>query len=139
MTLLQNPTVGTEVTLLLENNTIKLFKGNKDVKRFTLTSVKTPILIKTSECLSIHDGKGESLLCFPNSYSLNNWWMSITKQILCNNQGDVRNEVYGEASLEEIQTDVDSLHSDEDKRGINIHIDEKDPAKLPQIKVHYKE
>ncbi|KAG6440199.1 hypothetical protein BBOV_I000175 [Babesia bovis T2Bo] len=135
----EDPSSGIEVTLLLEHNKLNILKGNKDLKRFTLTHLKTPILIKTSECLTIDNGQEELFLCFPNNYSLNSWWMALSKQILCNNQGSVRNEIYGEATLEETQADINSLKSDEEKTGINIHIDERDPAKFPQIKVHYKE
>lgn len=65
--------------------------------------------------------------------------MAITKQILCNNQGKARNEVYGEASLEEVQMDVESLNKKDQKKGINIHIDGGEASNFPQVKVHYRE
>ncbi|CDR96224.1 hypothetical protein BBBOND_0301290 [Babesia bigemina] len=134
-----NPAARCNVTLLLENKTLHVLKGNTDLKRFVVGDIKTPVLIVRDECLSIQNDISEDVLCFPNRYSLESWWMAITKQILCNHQGKVRNEMYGEATLEEIHADVESLYKGDQRRGINIRIDGDDPSKLPQIKVHYRE
>ncbi|KAK1936855.1 hypothetical protein X943_001650 [Babesia divergens] len=130
------------VCLVIVSNAEEILRqilGNSSLKKFSLNKVKTPVLIKTDECLSVHCEKDETVLCFFNKYSRDNWWMAITKQILCNNQGKARNEVYGEASLEEVQMDVESLNKKDQKKGINIHIDGGEASNFPQVKVHYRE
>lgn len=97
------------------------------------------MLIKTDECFSLHAVKDETLLCFFNKYSRDSWWIAITRQILCNNQGKARNEVYGEASLEEVQMDVESLKKKDQKKGVNIHIDGDNADMFPKVQVHYKD
>eukprot|EP00375_Theileria_parva_P000298 XP_762967.1 hypothetical protein [Theileria parva strain Muguga] len=78
-------------------------RGNEEYMKIDLMSVSPPILIlpNSNECFKIHSNKDQIILCSFNEYSRNSWWMQITKQILCNNRGDVRNEVYGESSIEE--------------------------------------
>ncbi|EAN30684.2 hypothetical protein TpMuguga_03g00843 [Theileria parva strain Muguga] len=107
--------------------------------KIDLMSVSPPILIlpNSNECFKIHSNKDQIILCSFNEYSRNSWWMQITKQILCNNRGDVRNEVYGESSIEEQAEDLEHLVNKNEKKGINIHIDGTE-SQLPQIKVHYK-
>ncbi|BAM40780.1 serine/threonine protein kinase [Theileria orientalis strain Shintoku] len=129
----------TVVTAVLNKEGLKLLKGNEEFKKLKLSKILPPILIlpDSNECLKIHSDKEPLILCSFNEYSRNAWWLQLTKQILCNNRGKARNEVYGDSSIEEQAEDLEHIFNKDDKTGINIHIDGNE-TELPQIKVHYK-
>ncbi|EKX74407.1 conserved hypothetical protein [Theileria equi strain WA] len=131
---------GCMVTAVLKKDTLKLLRGNEELLNIKLETITPPILIvpNSNECFVVPSESKNLLLCSANEYSRDSWWMQITKQILCNNQGALRNEIYGEASVEEQHMDLEHMFENRDNRsGINIHIDGTE-EKLPQIKVHYK-
>ncbi|XP_955515.1 serine/threonine-protein kinase, putative [Theileria annulata] len=125
------------VTAVLNNNILKLLKGNEEYMKINIMKIIPPIIIipNSNECFKIHSDDNELILCSFNEYSRNSWWLQITKQILCNNKNEIRNEIYGESTIEEQAKvyiiDIEHLMNKNDKKGINIHIDGNE-SQLPQ-------
>ncbi|CAD2092279.1 conserved Plasmodium protein, unknown function [Plasmodium vinckei brucechwatti] len=83
------------VSAILKSETLELYKGSQLFDTIKLSEVIAPLEIfsTNSECLVANIiNKDPVMLCCNTEECLNNWWIFITKQIICLNQGEMRIE-----------------------------------------------
>ncbi|CXI39548.1 conserved Plasmodium protein, unknown function [Plasmodium berghei] len=83
------------LSAILKADTLELYKGLKLFDKIKLSEVIAPLEIfsTNSECLVANIiNKDSVMLCCNTEECLKNWWIFITKQIICLNQGEMRIE-----------------------------------------------
>ncbi|SCM04147.1 conserved Plasmodium protein, unknown function [Plasmodium chabaudi adami] len=96
------------VSAILKSDTLELYKGSKLFDTIKLSEVIAPLEIfsTNSECLVANIiNKDSVMLCCNTEECLNNWWIFITKQIICLNQGEMRIE-NDDTTIEEQQYNI---------------------------------
>ncbi|SOV23533.1 conserved Plasmodium protein, unknown function [Plasmodium sp. DRC-Itaito] len=119
------------VSAILKNDALDLFKGSKFFEKISLNDIITPIVILSTdvECLTLNIVNDDSvILCSDTEESINNWWLYLTKQILCLNKGELRNE-NDNKTLEEEQNNIINNNSDE----VSINITEDELDNIPNV------
>ncbi|SCP04785.1 conserved Plasmodium protein, unknown function [Plasmodium ovale] len=83
------------VSAVLKRDALDMYKGSKLFYSINLAEVIPPLeIFSTSpECLTVNIiNKDSIVLCCNTEECINNWWVFLTKQILCLNQGEMRDE-----------------------------------------------
>ncbi|CRG96511.1 conserved Plasmodium protein, unknown function [Plasmodium gallinaceum] len=119
------------VSAVLKNNTLELYRGSKFFESIDLREVITPLIIfsTNSECLTINIiSKDSIVLCCNTEECINNWWFFLTKQILCLNQGEMRHEDDNKTIEDDQYKNINNFD------GISINIQE-DLDDIPNVSI----
>ncbi|CAG9477261.1 conserved Plasmodium protein, unknown function [Plasmodium vivax] len=109
------------VSAVLKNDTLDFYRGSTIYDTIDLTEVVTPLAIFSTspECMTVNmANKDAVVLCCNTEECINNWWLFLTKQILCLNSGEMRNES-DEKTLEDVQHNIISNNNFD---GVSINI-----------------
>ncbi|ETW60835.1 hypothetical protein PFMC_03534 [Plasmodium falciparum CAMP/Malaysia] len=120
------------VSAILKNNALELFKGSKFFEKFSLYDIITPIVILSTdvECLTLNFVNDDSvILCCDTEESINNWWLYLTKQILCLHKGELRNENDNKTLEEEQNNIINNNNLNE----VSINITEDELDNIPNV------
>ncbi|VWU48487.1 conserved protein, unknown function [Hepatocystis sp. ex Piliocolobus tephrosceles] len=120
------------VAVALKDDTLRLYQGTKLFSSINLKDVIAPLeIFSTSpECLTVNIINNDSvILCCNTEECINNWWVFLTKQILCFNQGEMRNE--NDDNIIEYHQDK-ILNDNFDGVSININEDLED---IPDVSI----
>ncbi|GAW81222.1 hypothetical protein PGO_094230 [Plasmodium gonderi] len=121
------------VSSVLKNDTLDFYRGSTIYDTVDLREVLTPLLIFSTspECMTINMVNKDSIvLCCNSEECINNWWLFLTKQILCLNMGEMRNE-NDEKTLENVQHNI--INND-NFDGVSINI-EQDLEDIPNVRI----
>lgn len=120
------------VSAVLNRDKLQLYRGLENFETINLRHIIAPLIIASTnaECLTMNIINKDTIeLCCNPEECINYWWFLMTKQIMCLNQGEMRNESEDTFTLEEEQLRKLSGEIEDD---ITIHIKD-EQGNIPQV------